>query len=449
MALALLIAGESRSAYEAAARGVSGLEVEWLVYESEEQVRGLLAAALESGSIEGVLLGAMPFDRCRDLLPDTMPVRVVRVGPTELAIALARAAAHGWPLTPVSIDTFDRDVVEEVVEPLGLDLRDVASMPYATGATPESIAAFHLDFHREHPRSYAITGRSQVTRELQGQMPVINRLAIQSTLRGVLREMVLRVTSKRAGDLSFGAAVCRVLRGGPGEVDRSRTALHHLMLNTPDYAEAWIEDRGDDSVVVFAHRALLERATQGWEAAPIVDSAETELGLVVAAGYGLGSSARASVRFADQAVARAEAQGGRCGYLMCEDGTIVGPLGSGSRLNFAYRAHPDGFQALARATGLSATTISRLVAVEKQRKGKPISPAELAGALGITDPSGRRLMRNLAAHDLGEAVGTTQASPRGRPSRLYRLRLTRHLTVDTSEAGAGVDGVETLQGGLS
>lgn len=448
MALALLIAAESRPAYESAAKGVSGLEIEWLVYESEDQVRGLLSAALESGSIEGVLLGAMPFDRCRDLLPDTMPVRVLRVGPTELGIAFARAAAHGWALTPVSVDTFDREVVQEVVQALGLRPRDVACLPYASGATPESISQFHLEFHRRHPRSYAITGRSQVGRQLQGQMPVINRLAVQSTLRGALREMVLRVTSKRAGDLSFGAAVCKVLRG-PGEVDRSRIALHHLMLNTPDYAQAWIEDRGDDSVVVFAHRALLERATEGWEAAPIIEAAETRLGLVVAAGFGLGSSARASVRFADQAAARAEAQGGRCGYLMCEDGTIVGPLGTGSRLNFEYRAHPDGFETLARTTGLSATTISRLVAVEKQRQGKPMSPAELAGALGITDPSGRRLMRTLAAHELGEAVGTTQASPRGRPSRLYRLRLTRHLTVDTSETGAGGGGARTLTGGLS
>lgn len=445
----MLVSAESRTAYEVAAKGVSGLEVEWLVYESEDEIRGILSAGMESGSIEGILLGPMAFDRCHDLLPDYMPVRVIRVGPTELGIGLARAAAHGWPLTPVSIDTFEQEVVGEVVGALEVELKDVACMPYATGATAESIAAFHLEFHGRHPNSYAITGRSEVTRRLQGQMPVINRLALQSTLRSALREMVMRMSTKRAGDLSFGAAVFKVLRGTSAEVDRSRTALHHLLLNTPEYAEAWIEDRGDHSVVVFAHRALLEQATRGWEHTPVLDAAETGLGLVVAAGYGLGSSARASVRFADQAVVLAEARGGRCGYLMGEDGTIVGPLGSRSPLSFAYRAHPDGLEALARTTGLSAMTISRLIAVEKQRRGQPISPAELASALGITDPSGRRLMRNLAAHDLGEAVGTAQASPRGRPSRLYRLRLTHHLTVEPSEAGAGTDGAETVQGGLS
>lgn len=449
MALAVLVSADSRSAWEAAATGVSGVELEWLVYRSEEEIRGLLEPRLQTGGIEGVVLGPMPYDRCRDLLPDDLPVRVMRVGSAELGIALARAAAHGLPLTPVSIDTFSLPVVQEVVRALGRPLQDVGCLPYASGVSPDRICEFHLDFTRRHPGSYAITGRSEVGRFLKDRMTVIDRLAVQSSLRRALREIVLRIKSKRAGDLSFGAAVLRVLRGASGDLDRSRIALHHLLLQTPEYAEAWIEDRGDSSVVVFAHRALLERATQGWEAAPIVDAAEADLGLVVAAGFGLGSSARASVRFADQAAARAEAQGGRCGYLMGENGTIVGPLGRAGRLAFAYRGHPEGLERLARVTGLSAMTISRLIAVEREKKGQPISPAELAGALGITDPSGRRLMRNLAAHALGDEVGTAQASHRGRPTRLYRLRLTENLAPEGSAAGAGDGGAETLQGGVT
>jgi hypothetical protein len=423
MALAMVVAAESRPSFEAAAQGLSGVDLEWIVYDGEHEIRERVRRHLATSHLDGIVLGPMPYDRCRDLLPETVTVGVVRVGPADLAITFARSVAQGRSLSPVSVDTFSVDVVHEVARALDIPVDQIECLPYSSETPVETIVEFHRAWRRCHPASWAISGRSEVVRRLGAEMPVLTRLTAPSTLRAALREAVLRIQSKQAGDQSFGAGVFRILPGPAADLDRARIALRHLLLNTPEFADAWIEDRGEAAVVAFAHRALLEKVTHRWELVPFVDAARADLGLVVAAGFGLGPSARTSVRYAEQAVARAALEGGGCGYVMGEGGMIVGPMGRGSRLAFTYREHSDLLEALARGTGLSPMTLSRLAAVDQKLEGRSISPSELAASLGITDPSGRRLMRTLTAHDLAVEAGTAQSSRRGRPAHLFRLKI--------------------------
>lgn len=433
MALSIVVGQRGRAAFEVAASSVAGVEIDWITYEHEDEIREKVRRHLAGGRVDGMILGLMPYDRCRDLLPDRVTVGILRVSAVDLAVSLARLASEGRPLYPVSIDTFDLDVVHEVVRALRMPLDQVVCLPHSGEDSVDGLVAFHREFNRRHPEAYVITARSEVARRLreESDLTVVDQVGAPSTLRSLLRETVLRIQSRQAGDQSFGAAVVRIL-GGADDVDRARIELRRLLLNRAEFADAWIEDRGERGVVVFAHRALLESATHHWEALPFVTAAREELGLTVAAGFGLGPSARLCVRFAEQAVARAEDEGGGCGYLISDRGVVVGPIGSEDALSFTYREHAPALEALARDTGLSATTLSRLAAADRKLGGRLISPAELAGALGLTEPSARRLLRTLTSHSLAVEAGTTQPTRRGRPAHLFRLLLA------SGEAGAPV-----------
>ena len=87
-----------------------------------------------------------------------------------------------------------------------------------------------------------------------------------------------------------------------------------------------------------------------------------------------------------------------------------------------------GLEGLAGRAGLSAATMSRLAALERSLAGRPITPGELARALGITDPSGRRLIRKLSEAGLVADEGSSQPHHKGRPTRLYRLAIHAALT---------------------
>jgi hypothetical protein len=212
------------------------------------------------------------------------------------------------------------------------------------------------------------------------------------------------------------------------DVDQARSDLAALLRQTPELADTWMENRGRRGVLVFAHMALLERATRNWVAAPALGPAERRHGLTVAAGVGIGSSARTCVGLAERAAARAEAEGRAVAYLLEDSGVTIGPMGPDSDpAELTDRGSGLRLEALAGEAGLSVATLSRLLAVERTLRDRPISPSDLANLLGITDPSGRRLVRKLVARRLAAPEGSAKTHRRGRPTTLYQLGIEQAL----------------------
>jgi len=425
MVVGLVIHASHRGVFGDAARTLAGVTLEWIVYEHEDAVRRMVAAALDRQRLDGLLLGPVPYAKCHDLLPEDLPVTITRSAGLDLALALFKALARGWRATPVSVDTFDADTVEEVARALDLDPATISCLPY----DPEQSIAQIVEFHRralaEFGGDYVISLRTAVAAQLDEQTNVLFGLPGPATIRAQLHELALRVQSKQASALRFAAGVFLVGKGSAAaDLDRARVGLMNLLVNTPDFADAWIENRGRRGVVVFAHQALFEQATTNWVALPALGQAHEALGIRVAAGFGVGASARSCLHLAERAAARAEQEDAPCAYLIEDGGVIIGPMGTvGSSVAFTYREHGDELERLATQVGLSAATLSRLAAIERTLEGRAISPGDLAQQLGITDPSGRRMIRKLGECGLAEPEGSTQMHRKGRPARLYRLRI--------------------------
>ncbi|WP_406046678.1 hypothetical protein [Kribbella sp. NBC_00889] len=414
-----------------AAGTLRGVDLEWVSYDHEDEIRAKVAEFLSSTRVDGFLAGPVPYTESRELLPPGLPVGVIRSSALDLTLALYRAQERGWGRTPVSIDTFPAEAVEAVATALELDPDAIECLPYSPTQSVEDIVEFHRSaYERFGDRSYVISVRAAVREQLRGQIPIMSGMPVPATIRTELHELALRIESDRASAQRFAAGVFLISRSS--DEDRARVGLMNLLLNTPEFAGAWIEDRGRRGVVVFAHKALFERVTRNWVAVPALAEAATALGAQVSAGFGVGVSARNCVLLAEQAAARAELEDEPCAYLIEDSGVIIGPMGPKTStvreaLSFSYREHGDHVEQLAKSVGLSAATVSRLAALDHELEGRTISPGELADRLGITDQSGRRLIRTLDAGGLVSVEGTAQHHPKGRPSRLYRLRIAQAL----------------------
>jgi hypothetical protein len=428
MVIGLVMHVSHRPRFEEAARLLSGVAFAWATYDNEAQIRGRVAELLRERHVDGVLLGLVPYAKARDLFPADLPVEVTRSAALDLALAWSRARGHGWPATPVSIDTFAAETVDEVAGALDLDRDAIACLPF----DPEHTIADVVAFHREHldrtGAPYVISVRTAVTAALGGTVAVLNALATPGTIRADLHELALRIRSRRADRQRFAAGVFRLGELAPGaDADRLRIGLLNLLLNTPEFADAWTDERGRRGVVVFAHAALFEAVTEQWVGLPVLAAARDHLGVRVVAGFGIGASARSCVALAERAAARAEQDADPGAYLMTEEGVMIGPMGaSGARLAYTYREH-GGIEQLAGRVGLSAATLSRLAALERSLGDRPLSPSDLARSLGITDPSGRRLIRKLSESRLAVGDGSAQLHRKGRPAQLYRLAITSAL----------------------
>ncbi|TWG14192.1 helix-turn-helix domain-containing protein [Actinoplanes teichomyceticus] len=425
--IGLVVHAAHRARFADAARTLTGVTFAWAVYEHEHEIRDRVASLLREHRPDGLLLGLVPYARSRDLIPDGLPVRVTRSAALDLALAWARARGNGWPATPVSIDTFASETVDEVAAALDLDRTAIASLPFEPDQPVADVVAFHREHLERTGAPYVISGRMGVAAALDGRTAVLHALATPGTIRADLHELALRIRNKRADAQRFAAGLFLV--AGPPHTgpDRARAGLQHLLGDTPEFADAWIDRRGARGVLVLAPASLFEAVTRQWVGLPVLAEARDTLGVRVVAGFGIGGSARLSVTLAERAAARAEQDAEPGAYLFTGDGMTIGPMGvSAVPLTYTYREH-GGLEELAGRAGLSAATLSRLAAVERGLDGRPLSPGELARTLGITDPSGRRLIRKLTGAGLVAETGSAQEHRKGRPSRLYRLAITRAL----------------------
>jgi DNA-binding MarR family transcriptional regulator len=425
--IGLVLHASHRAVFEEAARTLSGVQLEWVSYQHEDEIRSQVRELLDRQHLDGLLLGQVPYARSRDLLPDGLSVAVTRSAALDLSVAFFRAAARGWAATPVSVDTFDPETVDEVARSLGLDRAQIGCLPYAPEQSVDEIVEFHQRFRDGTGAAYAISLRTAVTARLRDEVPVLNAQPGPGTIRANLHELALRVQSRQANASRFAAAVFLVAKQDANvDLDRARIGLMNLLVNTPEFSDAWIEDRDRRGVVVFAHRGLFEIVTDNWVALSVLTQAQKSLGIRLAAGFGVGASARTCVQLAEWAAARAEQENVPSAYLVEDNGVVIGPMsGSSSPLAFTFRDHGGDLEELARRSGLSPATLSRLAALERNLAGRPISPSDLAGALGITDPSGRRLIRKLGESGLVTEEGSAQIHRKGRPTRLYRLEISQ------------------------
>jgi hypothetical protein len=433
MVIGLVMHVSHRPRFAEAAGMLSGVTFAWAMYDNEAQIRGRVAELLRDRRVDGVLLGLVPYAKARDLFPAELPVAVTRSAALDLALAWSRARGNGWPATPVSIDTFAAETVDEVATALGLDRDAIASLPFDPDHTIADVVAFHREHLARTGAPYVISVRTAVTAaldgpRLDGTVAVLNALATPGTIRADLHELALRIRSRRADRQRFAAGIFRLGELPAGvDADRLRIGLLNLLLNTPEFADAWTDERGRRGVVVFAHAALFEAVTAEWTGLPVLATARDQLGVRVVAGFGIGGSARSCVALAERAAARAEQDADPGAYLMTEEGVMIGPMGtSGARLAYTYREH-GGIEQLAGRVGLSAATLSRLAALERSLGDRPLSPSDLARSLGITDPSGRRLIRKLSESRLVVGDGSAQLHRKGRPAQLYRLAITSAL----------------------
>ena len=431
MVIGLVVHASHRARFEEAARTLKGVALAWAVYEREDEIHDRVESLLRRGPVDGVLLGPLPYVRVRDLLPPDLPVAVTRSAALDLALAWNRAQARGWPTTPVSVDTFAQETVDEVAAALDLDAGRVACLPFDPERSVDDIIAFHRAAVARTGAAYVISVRTAVAAALDGEVEVLSGLPGPSTIRAELHELAHRIRTRQATGRRFAAGVFLVGKpsgeGSPhaaAALDRARVGLMHLLLNTPEFADAWIENRGRRGVVVFAHAALFEEVTANWVALPVLGQAVEALGVRAAAGFGIGGSARICVALAERAAARAEQDDTPGAYLIEDGGVMIGPMGGhGPALSYTYREHGAGLEGLAGRARLSPATLSRLAALERSLAGQPISPSDLASSLGITDPSGRRLIRKLTESGLVTADGSAQVHRKGRPTRLYRLAI--------------------------
>jgi hypothetical protein len=225
--------------------------------------------------------------------------------------------------------------------------------------------------------------------------------------------------------------VFRAVAAGNSEMPAAGTAevIRRILAEDAEWGNAWIQTTPTSDVLVLGHKKLMADKTLGWRFLGVLEEMSAKTGTRVVAGIGLGSSARGSVDCAHQALDLATQRDGECAYLITDTGLITGPMvdHEARAPHYLFKSDDVALENLVQAVGLGLTTVTRLIDLERQLGGAATSADEVGRNLNVTPPSARRILRVLRGAGLAHQVGSSQATPRGRPTRLYRIDIAQML----------------------
>lgn len=172
---------------------------------------------------------------------------------------------------------------------------------------------------------------------------------------------------------------------------------------------------------IFTSRHIIHKITGSFTSCPLTKAIYGALGVKAYVGYGIGKDLVQAKSNADKAVKLSRSK--KCGYLVMEENNPIEL--SGSSADADGPASETNKQALyaAKKSGLSISTINRVLSVLDIMGTNEITTYELANALQVTIANANRFMNALEKAGLAKVISRKNAIGKGRPSRVFRISI--------------------------
>lgn len=407
------------------------LELIPLPYEKETEALDLVKANIHKVDVVS-FAGPIPYLLTKDKLPPYLPLVYVRYSGVALYRVLFQILQQNQGKTNLiehlSIDILPASAVKETYEELGLNSSQVYVLEEKYFLNSANQIAEHRRCYEAGLSMAAVSCLTSTYKELLKLKIPAYRICptlfdIRETLR-LAKSVGLTLYHRKA---QVAVAILKMeqvsLASGTKNTQRLTLELHQLLLDYGDRTGATVSFNGGDEFIIFSTRGALETATMNFRQAPLIDEIQEKVGINVALGLGIGHSATEAENNARTALQQSQDSGWNNCCILQERGIMIGPIGSAFPLAYEMRSLNPELMAVAGQSGLSVTTVSRLEATMANYGRTTLTANEVAEGLGLTLRSARRIINMLDEAGLATVVGMEQPVGKGRPRRVYDLRL--------------------------
>ncbi|WP_408008109.1 hypothetical protein ACJROX_26035 [Pseudalkalibacillus sp. A8] len=343
---------------------------------------------------------------------------------------LNMAFYQGSIMDEVSIDELMDNELNETLEQLGLPLGKVYVKTYDVDTNADDLFHFHVDLWNKSKIKGAITCFEGVYQKLKtAGVPVYwytpSRLEISQTLR-VLAEKVKTFYFK---DTQIGVKIFDIesfdkfkqQAKRPYDLQFLELELKKTLIRLCDQLDGSLMEKGNGRYVIFSTRGAIERGIG------LVKEAVEQLALhsetLVAAGIGYGETVFSAEVNALRAIQQSKEKSSRDIIIVQEDGTVIESAGEEEELVYSNLMNDDKVLHRLKQANVSFKTYNKMVALIKTIGWTSFTTSDLAAHLGLEERNTRRIVASLSDVGLFEYIGEKSLSTRGRPSKMYRLKL--------------------------
>ena len=332
-------------------------------------------------------------------------------------------------MNDISFESVLLEDLQQIFNELGIVEKPIYVKPFKLGQTEDESVEFHYRLWQNGSTKAAVTGTGNVKQRLREMgVPVFRILPARADVEAALN-MILRVWEMqfiRDAQIAVQIFELDVFVAGKefystDEMYAMEMKLTQKLILYAKTVQGSLKEAGPGRFAVFTTRGMLGASTREFSAIPDSEELCQLSENMIACGIGIGRSAYEAEFYAAKALLHAKEYGKGSWVVFFDDKTIVGPLGKTEQLQYSYAE--DALRGISEATAISTATLSKISAIVDRLRSTDIGAHDLAKYMQIMPRSARRILAKLEQYGYAEPIGEDSPNPRGRPRKIYRIKL--------------------------
>lgn len=354
------------------------------------------------------------------------PYTYIKRTASSIAEVFLKMVREGREIDTFSIDVVEKQIVEDILDAFHIQPRNIYTCPLLTGVAEEEYVEWHLKLQEKKMTDVAVTAYVAVYRMIEEQG---GRVFYLEPKRSQIRDALADLEKGHAlaqAEYSQIAVELIQMSNFPEKEDQyynamaSKAQFEVELIRYVRGIQGSVFPFGREEYVIYANSGVVKGKKNHKDLRELQDQAKT-MGLVVNAGLGTGITAYQAEMHARKALEYSLGKGDGGIFQIDEEETIEGPLGLEQQLQYSMISFDPKIQLICDKTGLSMESILKIQAIAEVRKSYVFDAPELAGCLGITERSARRILSKVQAAGLGTVCARESAAKGGRPRALVEF----------------------------
>ncbi|MBB3189656.1 hypothetical protein [Halomonas cerina] len=330
-----------------------------------------------------------------------------------------------------SIDHPAEADIKECLEELEIRSEQIFSWECHYTDKLDDIVRFHYRLWKKGQVDFSMTSIYLVYEKLEKMgAPVIRISPAKSSIRNGIQRSILMHQAKVAGREQLAVLKARMaeavtsVHGGEDRATNQPGGVARLVKEFSEKIKGeahW--QKGRSRLEIICRKPDVDKETNMLDDFSIGYRIYTECGVGSFWGVGYGTSVKQASRQAEKALKASLSHGRFSCHIMDAGGHLLGPVGQWEKRDFAYRTDNDYMLDLSRKTGLGVATIHKILSLSARGGELRVTANEVARKFNVTSRSARRIIASLEQAGYATVVGEEQPLGKGRPRRLYLLKV--------------------------
>lgn len=358
------------------------------------------------------------------------PFTSVEKSALTVASAFLQMKNQQMELDAFSIDIVEPQVIEDLLDALNLQAKNIYSSSFQPGAEEQEYVDWHMMLQQSGNTNVALTSLAWVHQRLVEQgYPAIYLGPTRAMVRQALERLKDACALKAAEDSQIAVEILQLTNYEKRQENYyssmiDKAEIEKEIIRYVESVQGAVFAFGRREYIVFANAGEVKKKRNQQNLLELQIKIKNK-GILLNVGLGIGVTANHAEMNARESLNHSLKRAKQEIYWIDQMHAIQGPIGKEKMLKYELISSDPNIQEISEKTGLSTASIRKIIAIAEVRKSYVFDAKELAQCLEVTVRSARRIMNKIMDAGFGKVYAKQASAGSGRPKTLIEIQFER------------------------